>query len=733
MKHIYVIFLLIGLTLLQARFFFVHAQEIDSLKAKRLDEVVVIGVRSNIGPVKRLEPVHETYITVGKKNEVIMVQDLPANLAEKSGRQIFAKVPGVFIYDMDGSGNQMNISTRGLDPHRGWEYNIRQNGVMTNSDIYGYPASHYSPPMESIQQIELIRGTSSLQYGAEFGGMINYKVKEADTTRKVGFESINTVGSFGLQSTYNAIGGKTGKFTYYGYYHRRVSEGYRENSRSEAEAQYFNLKYTFSERLEIKAELGRSTYLYQIPGPLTDSLHAADPRQSTRSRNYFSPDIYVPSLSLDWTFGDRIKLNWVTSAVLGQRNSLQFVGLADVADEIDPDTNAYPPRQVDRDNFNSYASELRLRKDYRINQMENTLIVGLRYANNDMHRRQQGRGTTGVDYNLTLIQPGFGRDLHYKTQGISVFAENLFRLSPRLSVSPGIRIENAESRMSGKVVYLPDEEVPLHLSHKFTLLGISGEFALNKSNAIYGGWSQAYRPIVMADIIPPTSLDRTDENLKDSFGANAELGIRGEIKNLSYDLSFFQVAYNNRVGHLILSDAQNQPYIFKTNTGNSRTNGLELYVEYGLIEREWTGLSLFTSTSYFDAQYLEGELRDGADNRNITGNRLETVPRWMSRNGFQIMYKGFSGVGQFSYVDKSYSDAFNTLVPSENGAKGVVPSYALFDWNMSYRFMPNLLLKVGINNVTNKQYFTKRPSGYPGAGVWSSDGRSINVTVGIKL
>src|SRR5690554_4649157 len=106
MKHIYVIFLLIGLTLLQARFFFVHAQEIDSLKAKRLDEVVVIGVRSNIGPVKRLEPVHETYITVGKKNEVIMVQDLPANLAEKSGRQIFAKVPGVFIYDMDGSGNQ---------------------------------------------------------------------------------------------------------------------------------------------------------------------------------------------------------------------------------------------------------------------------------------------------------------------------------------------------------------------------------------------------------------------------------------------------------------------------------------------------------------------------------------------------------------------------------------------------------------------------------------------------
>ncbi len=57
------------------------------------------------------------------------------NIAEKTGRQIFAKIPGVFVHDMDGSGNRVNISTRGLDPHRSWEYNIRQNGIITNSDM----------------------------------------------------------------------------------------------------------------------------------------------------------------------------------------------------------------------------------------------------------------------------------------------------------------------------------------------------------------------------------------------------------------------------------------------------------------------------------------------------------------------------------------------------------------------------------------------------------------------
>ena len=84
----------------------------------------------------------------------------------KSGRQVFAKLPGVFVYDMDGAGNQINIASRGLDPHRGWEFNIRKDGIITNSDMYGYPASHYSMPLESIDRIELVRGTGSLQYGA---------------------------------------------------------------------------------------------------------------------------------------------------------------------------------------------------------------------------------------------------------------------------------------------------------------------------------------------------------------------------------------------------------------------------------------------------------------------------------------------------------------------------------------------------------------------------------------
>jgi Fe(3+) dicitrate transport protein len=38
-----------------------------------------------------------------------------------------------------------------------------------------------------------------------------------------------------------------------------------------------------------------------------------------------------------------------------------------------------------------------------------------------------------------------------------------------------------------------------------------------------------------------------------------------------------------------------------------------------------------------------------------------------------------------------------------------------------------------MNNILDKKYYTKRPAMYPGAGIWTSDGRSLVVSVGIKI
>jgi Fe(3+) dicitrate transport protein len=302
----------------------------------------------------------------------------------------------------------------------------------------------------------------------------------------------------------------------------------------------------------------------------------------------------------------------------------------------------------------------------------------------------------------------------------------LILFTQKFILSVGARFEKGASNTSGTINYLPNERVPHQVTHQFGLLGVSFQYHLNSQHKIYGGWSQSYRPVIFSDIIPATPLDRTDPNLKNAYGYNTEIGVRGTVKDkVTYDITFFQMLYKNRIGSLVMTDDNGQNYIWKTNIGDTKTNGIELYVEYNILKTQKIKIAYFTASSFFDAVYLNGKIRDGNINKDITGNRLETVPKWVSRNGLQVAYQSWNGILQYNFVDKSFSDAFNTQIPSANGAKGLVPGYSIWDFNISYRISANYLLRFGINNFMNVQYFTKRPTGYPGQGVWSSDGRSI--------
>lgn len=706
-------------------------QESDTIRSKQLDEVEIKGKR--LYDLERLPAVQGTYLWSGKKNEVINIESLNANIAEKTGRQIFAKVPGVFVYDMDGSGNQMNISTRGLDPHRGWEFNIRRNGAITNSDMYGYPASHYSIPMEAVERIELVRGTGSLQYGAQFGGMLNYVTKKPDSTKSFSLESITSVGSYGLLSTYLGASGKVGKFQYAVYYNKRVSDGYRENGDTDYDAQSFLLTYTPSANIKLTAELSRSKYIYHLPGALTDAKFYDDPRQSSRSRNYYSPEIYVPSLRMDLDLDHHTKLLVLTSAVLGYRNSVMFDKTANVEDVIDPVTLEYAPRQVDVDNYNSYTTEVRMLHNYSLFGKTSNLVAGVQYINNDLHRQQQGKGTTGTDYDLTLTEPGFGRDMHLKSNNIALFAENKFQMTEHLSITPGVRMELGESVMSGVISYYDPQGVPNTIEHKFPLLGINAQYKVKNGNSFYAGWSQAYRPVIFKDIVPSSTYEIVDKNLKDAYGYNAEAGFRGQSNRLRWDVGVFRVQYNNRLGSQATYDENNVFYLYRTNIGNSLTDGAELFTEYQIVNQKGISLSIFTSTAFMNGRYTDAELRSGDTNVDVSGNKLESVPEVISRNGLSMKIKKASLSFLYSYVGDSYADAFNTVEPSANGAVGLVPAYGLFDINSTFLILNQITVRVNVNNVMNNQYFTKRPAFYPGPGIWSSDGRSLVVSVGFKI
>lgn len=690
-----------------------------------LSAIEVRGAAST-GTVRPAEQVTDMVVMAGARSEVLHVAGTAANLTEKNARQLFARLPGVFVYDMDGAGNQINVSTRGLDPHRSWELNVRQDGVLVNSDLYGYPASHYSLPLEAVERIEYVRGTAALQYGSQFGGLLNYITQAPDTSTTARPQLRTSTGTNGLVSGFGSLRGAVGPVAYTFYVSARRSDGYRRNSESRYDAEYLALSLPLTRRLVLRGQVGRSYYRYRIPGPLNDSMFRADPRAATRSRNWFSPDISVPSLRLDWRVSGATRLSVQTSAVLGVRNSVQFAGFATTPDLRDPTSGEYAARQVDIDRFRSFTTEVRLTHDYRVGTVYSTLAAGVAYTHNDLHRRQQGRGTTGSDYDLSLSSGEFGRDVFYRTRNAAAHVENVTRLTPRWTLIPGLRLEHGRTHFEGRLAYYDPAGVPNEVRHRFPLFGLRTEYRVDDDADLYSGWSQAFRPMILKDVLPENALERTDSALKDARGWTLEAGIRGRIAGrVRFDLSAFALRYNNRFGTVLMSDPGGASYLFKTNVGSSLTRGLELSLDLPLLLSRRAAVSAFTATSFYDATYRQGSVASAGQNRSIVGNRVEAVPRWISRSGLSAWLGRATGSVTVSYTGSSFADPLNAATPSSNGAVGRVPPYTVVDLAGGGDVTTWLRLTGGISNVFDRKYFTKRPSFYPGPGIWPSDGRSV--------
>jgi Fe(3+) dicitrate transport protein len=211
-----------------------------------------------------------TAIYAGKKTEVIDVSKLIANKATNNTRQIFAQVVGLTINESSDGGLQLSIGGRGLDPNRTSNFNTRQNGYDISADVLGYPESYYATPTEALEEIQIIRGAASLQYGTQFGGLVNFKLK-SPTEKPFELTTRNTLGSYGLYTNFTSISGTNKKFSYYSFYNYKKGNGFRPNSDFESKNYFANLNYKFNDKTSLHFDYTYFTYLAQQAGGLTDA------------------------------------------------------------------------------------------------------------------------------------------------------------------------------------------------------------------------------------------------------------------------------------------------------------------------------------------------------------------------------------------------------------------------------------------------------------------------------
>ena len=719
--------------------------EINDTIKKLAPLIIVIKQQSP----DRMPETKENVIFSGKKNEVLKLSNINGNLTNNNAREIFARIPGVTVWENEGSGIQINVGVRGLSPNRSWELNTRQNGYDISSDVFGYPEAYYNPPLEAVETIELIRGGSSLQFGPQFGGMLNYVLKR-ETKKKFSFETQNTVGSYGLMSSFNAIGGNFKKFSYYVYNHSRSADGWRENSDYTVRNSHVFVEYRFTENTKLSAEYTNMDYKMQQAGGLTDEQFNNDSRQSFRERNWFGTPWNVFSINFDTKISDKLSSNTKLFGLIGERNSVGFTATPNIEDEINPATNNFANRRVDRDYYKNFGLENRNIYKYKIGKINNNLAFGVRLYKANTQRLQDGKGTTGSDFDLS-IDGRYVRDLEFTTENVAVFAENQFKVTEKFSVTPGVRYEYIQNSGDGRFgisngndVAFPDKTV----SRSQPLFGLGLEYKFRTTN-IYANITQAFRPVLFSDFTPPAVTDVIDPNLKDASGFNADVGFRGTFKNcLNFDFSLFYLSYNNRIGNVrqfLNNDPTQGTFLFRTNLGETVNKGIEGFANLNItrlfeIEKPYGNLDFFASVSFIDSRYTDFRIfsTPSAPNftiteTNLSCNRVENAPRYIHNFGLSWTNNNISATAQYRMSGRIYTDANNTTTPSANGVTGLLDDYRVFDLSTEYKFLKNYNTRAGINNLFDEEYATRRAGGYPGPGILPGEGRTFYISIGAKL
>ncbi len=671
-----------------------------------------------------------------KKSEVIVLEELNANLATNNSRQIYSRIAGLNIWESSAGGLQLDIGGRGLSPNRTSNFNTRQNGYDIAADALGYPESYYTPPSEAIKRIEVTRGASSLQYGTQFGGVLNFELKGPSPEKKLEVVSRQSVGSFGLFNSFNSVGGTHKKVGYYGFVNYKRGGGWRPNSQFESIAGHVQFHHKVTEKLNYKVEFTKLNYTAQQPGGLTDALFEEDPSQSIRERNWFRIDWNVAALTINYRLNAKWRFEMRNFGLIGSRDALGVLGYINR-----PDPEGM--RDLMRDNYLNVGNETRMIHTYNFLGNPSNWLVGVRYYRG-FTKRKQGNGSTGFDANFEFKNPNEPEYSNYQfpSQNIAAFTENVFQISEKWSVTPGLRFEHIITQADGTYnVEFRDLAGNLQLdstisdfqssSRAFVIGGIGTAYKF-KNAELYGNISQNYRAINFNDMRVNNPNLKVDPNLQDETGFSGDVGLRGVIsKYFIYDVSAYYLQYSGRIGTVARVDENTfRIYRFRTNVSDSRNIGLESYGEANLLGiftkgKAKSSLNLFSNFTIQDARYVN------SDEPAFENKQVENVPDLIFKTGLNFKKKNFKAGYQFSSNSEQFSDATNAKFAS-NALVGIIPAYWVMDLSASYT-LKKWTFEAGVNNLSNNLYFTRRAVGYPGPGIIPADPINFYATVQFKI
>ena len=599
-------------------------------------------------------------------------------------------VPGVNARDEEGYGAIPNIGIRGLSPNRSTKVLILEDGAPIQPSLFLSNASYYSPPVERISSIEVLKGATGLRYGPNtIGGVINYQsktpLKDGIVKGKLGSHGYRLLElEAGTSSEQKSMGGGINLITSEANGFR--NNGYRMNDflvkggMAIGQSQWLGLKLTRYEN-EIN-----TSYVGLRPDEFihTPTKNPAPDDQFLSNRTSFDInhelEIDTSTKLKTLMYWSQLERNfWRRDVASKTRQGTSFV---------DCGGTAYCVTGRNR-NFDMLGIDSRLFTNYQAFGIQNESEIGVRLHSETMSNKTE-RSNAGPRARTGVITGNENND----AKAVALYLQNRFLFTDQFAVTPGVRVEsyrqNRKNEMNGVQGQANNTEL---------VPGIGATWQLAPELQLYSSFYKGFAPAMISAAI---SGDGVDQKLDAERSMNIEFGFRGQAQKWTYEGAAFRMDFSNQIVNQALSGG-----ISKTNGGQSLHQGAEGALGYA-ITSAWSVLA--------NATYIPvAEFKGGA--LGPIGNRIPYTPKLTGNLGLNYSKDGLKSFLNAYHVSSQYADSVNTVEESNDGTKGLIPAFTTLNWSVVYSPQKHLKLFGIIRNLFDKKFISGRsPDGiFPGA------------------
>lgn len=642
----------------------------------------------------QLAEVDGTRITVTRKATVTHLDRQPTVIGNNLD-QLFARSPGVQVSQQP-TPTQFNLSYRGLGNPQESEYVlVMQDGIPLESDWIGFPTLYALPLPQSLSDVELIRGGASLLYGPEPAPVINLVSRRPSAHAPLSGSTEQVVGNHGLYSSYNAIEGSRGDWSFRADAGYVRGDGSRPNAGSQLRQGDFAVDYRPDDKQHWWLDLHSTDAASGDAGRLSFPQWQADPRATPTPYNRDWVDRTQLLLGHTRDFGAGWQLTgklWFAYQDLASRGAAGAL-----APQPPPASTTLQDEQ-----FRTQGLDLRVRKQW---GRGNAFTAGTVLYHGDDPFRQW---TSSDLYVARDERSGTPRLLQARQSNYAaVFAESVFRLPHEIHIVPSVRLEHERVAVD-ETVRPPFLSRPLiHEADARTVplfgLGIGNDFG--KGNETYLNVSQGWRPLRYFDMASPFANLVPGQAPDPSKSLSWEAGVHGvPATGLYYDVSLFWIDFRNRIEaqHINATD------VVEVNTGDTRHRGLEGQIDYDFFApnaRAARGehLEAFANVSLLNARFT------ASANPAQVGKVPAYAPRYLAKAGvtwrveqrFKLSLTAVSSAAQY------WQDSNQPLGSGASYLPARIPAYTVLDVAGDWQLNRAVRLLAGVSNLADRRYYDR--------------------------